>query len=312
VIPEEIYDVIIIGAGPAGLTAGMYCKRAALKTVLFEGGLIGGQIAISKDVENYPGIEGIMGFDLAQKMYQQGQHFGLPVVQEGVSEIIPGDKMHLVRLDNGKHFGSIAVILAAGSSVRKLGIPGEAEYLGLGVSYCATCDGFFFRDKSVVVVGGGDTAVEEAIYLSKLASRVRLFHRGESLRASKILQERLMSDPKIEIAWNTVITGIRGDREAVKSVSFENNRTGKKGEMQTDGVFIFIGNDPNNQLIPAAVGTDERGFVITDEKCATNVPGIFAAGDLRKKFANQIVVAAADGCIAALASAHYVELYKAG
>jgi thioredoxin reductase (NADPH) len=194
--------------------------------------------------------------------------------------------------------------------MRKLGVPGEAEYLGSGVSYCATCDGFFFRDKTVVVVGGGDTAVEEALYLSRLTKKVRLVHRSNALRASKLLQNRLMAEPGVEVLWNTIITDIKGDGRTVNAVSFENTETGEKGAFQTDGVFIFIGYAPNNQLIPPEVRINEQGFVITDEKCETSVPGIFAVGDLRKKFANQIVVAAADGAIAALAAAHYVEERK--
>lgn len=309
---SDTYEVIIIGGGPAGLTAGLYCKRAAMKTVLFEKGLIGGQIAISKDVENYPGMEGITGFDLAEKLLHHTKSFGLPIVQQAVSEIIIGPEHHSVRLDNGDLLNSVAIILAAGGSVRKLGIPGEAEYLGTGVSYCATCDGFFFRDKTVVVVGGGDTAVEEALYLARLTRKVFLIHRGNTLRASRILQDRLMSESRIEIIWDTIISEIKGSGNAVTAVSFENTGTGERGELPTEGVFIFIGYSPNNQLIPAAVSMNNRGFVITDEQCATNVPGIFAVGDLRQKFANQIVVAAADGCVAALASAHYVELHKAG
>ncbi|MFI5296348.1 MAG: thioredoxin-disulfide reductase [Thermodesulfovibrionales bacterium] len=309
---DETYEVIIVGAGPAGLTAGLYSQRAALKTVLFERGLIGGQIAISKDVENYPGMEAITGFDLAEKMAHHARSFGLNVVQQDVEAVTAGPDIHSVRLAGGELVRTVALILAAGGSVRKLGIPGEGEYLGLGVSYCATCDGFFFRGKTVVVVGGGDTAVEEALYLSKLARKVYLIHRKKTLRASKILQSRLLSEPMIEIVWNTIITEIRGSGSAVEAVSLENTETGEKGELTTDGVFIFIGYSPNNQLIPSGVRMNEQGFVITDEKCATNIPGIFAVGDIRQKFANQIVVAAADGCIAALAAAHYVEAHKAG
>lgn len=309
---DETYEVIIVGAGPAGLTAGLYSQRAALKTVLFERGLIGGQIAISKDVENYPGVEAITGFDLAEKMAHHARSFGLSVVQQEVEAVTAGPDLHSVRLAGGELVRTVALILAAGGSVRKLGIPGEGEYLGLGVSYCATCDGFFFRGKTVVVVGGGDTAVEEALYLSKLARKVYLIHRKETLRASKILQSRLLSEPMIEIVWNTIITEIRGSGSAVEAVSLENTETGEKGELTTDGVFIFIGYSPNNHLIPSGVRMNEQGFVITDEKCATNIPGIFAVGDIRQKFANQIVVAAADGCIAALAAAHYVEAHKAG
>ncbi len=309
---NETFDVIIVGGGPAGLTAGIYCQRAALKTVLFEKGLLGGQIAISKDVENYPGVEGITGFDLAEKMLSHARHFGLNVVQQEVAEVIAGPELHSVRLADGRLLRTVALILAAGGSVRKLGIPGEGEYLGLGVSYCATCDGFFFRGKTVVVVGGGDTAVEEALYLSRLVKKVYLVHRGSALRASKLLQSRLLSESSIEIFWDTVITEIKGSDSSVESVSFENIRTREKGELATDGVFIFIGYAPNNQLIPSDVRMNEQGFVITDEKCETNIPGIFAVGDIRQKFASQIVIAAADGCIAALAAAHYIEERKAG
>lgn len=307
----QSYEVIIVGGGPAGLSAGLYCRRAALKTVLFEKGLPGGQIAISKDVENYPGMEAITGFDLAEKMLHHVQSFGLEILQREVSSVSAGSDRHSVRIADGELFQADALILAAGGSVRKLGVPGEAEYLGSGVSYCATCDGFFFRDKTVVVVGGGDTAVEEALYLSKLTKKVYLVHRRDSLKASRILQERLMNEPKIALIWNTVITEIKGDGRAVEAVLYEDTVTGEKGEFPADGVFIFVGYSPNNQLIPAEVRMNGQGFVITDDKCATNVPGIFAAGDVRQKFANQIVVAAADGCIAALAAAHHVEMLKA-
>src|SRR5512135_3566751 len=200
------YDVIIVGGGPAGLAAGLYCKRAALETVLFERGLLGGQIAISKEVENYPGVEGITGFDLAEKLVHHAQSFGLRIIQQEIAAINAGPDLHSVRLSNSDMLHTVALILALGGTARKLGIAGEAEYLGSGVSYCATCDGFFFRDKTVVVIGGGDTAVEEALYLSRLAKKVYLVHRGSSLRASKLLQERLMSEPRIEVIWNTIIT----------------------------------------------------------------------------------------------------------
>ena len=309
-VQTETYEVIIVGGGPAGLAAGIYCKRAAMKTILFEKGLIGGQIAISKEVENYPGVEGITGFDLAEKLIHHARSFNLHVVQQGVLEIKTGSDLHSVLLADGQVLQTVALILAVGGTARKLGIPGEAEYLGAGVSYCGTCDGFFFRDKTVLVVGGGDTAVEEALYLSRLASKVTLVHRGNTMRAEKILQSRLMNEPRIKVILNSIITEIRGDGKAVNAVSFENVETGSKVEIPTDGVFIFIGYSPNNQLIPPEVRMNELGYVITDEKCETSVPGIFAAGDLRQKFANQIVVAAADGCIAALGAARYVEVQR--
>jgi thioredoxin reductase (NADPH) len=313
VMKENVaYDVIIVGGGPAGLAAGLYSQRAALKTVLFEKGPPGGQIAISKEVENYPGIEGITGFDLAEKLYNHARSFGLRVIQEEVVEITAGPGYHSVRLANGDLLRTVALILGVGGTPRKLGVPGEADYLGRGVSYCGTCDGFFFKDKTVVVVGGGDTAVEEALILSRLAAKVRLVHRGNALTAGKLLQQRLLATPGIDIVWKTIITEIKGNDGSVNSVSYENTETGKRGEFSTDGLFIFIGYIPNNSVIPPAVRRNERGFIITDEKCETSVPGIFAIGDLRSKFANQIVVAAADGAIAALAAAQYVEERKAG
>ena len=307
---KEAYEVIIVGGGPAGLVAGLYCKRAALKTVLLEKGVLGGQIAISKEVENYPGVEGITGFDLAEKLVHHAEAFALPVVQQEVVAVTVGNGMHSIELANGDGLQTVALILAAGGTARKLGVPGEAAYLGAGVSYCATCDGFFFRDKTVVVVGGGDTAVEEALYLSRLAKKVYLVHRRDTLRAGKLLQSRLAAEPGIHILWNTIINSVLGDDKTVRAVSFENISTGEKGELSTDGVFIFVGYSPNNQLVPSAVHTNEFGFVVTDETGATSVPGIFAAGDLRQKFANQIVVAAADGCVAALGAARYVEMRK--
>jgi thioredoxin reductase (NADPH) len=307
---QEINEVIIIGGGPAGLAAGLYCKRAALKTMLLEKGLLGGQIAISKDVENYPGMEGITGFDLAEKLVHHVQTFGLNIVQQEVASVNAGTDLHSVRLVNGDLQQAIALILALGGTARKLGIPGESEYLGSGVSYCGTCDGFFFRDKTVVVVGGGDTAVEESLFLSRLAKKVLLVHRKNTLRANKLLQSRLKAERTIEVIWNTIVTEIKGNGKVVERVSLENTETGERGDISTDGVFIFIGYSPNNQLIPSAVRINELGFVITDEKCETSVPGIFAVGDIRQKFANQIVVAAADGCIGALAAARYVELQR--
>ena len=308
---QDNYDVIIVGGGPAGLAAGLYCKRSGLKTVLVEKGMLGGQLAISKEVENYPGIEGGTGFDLAEKMAHHARAFGLEVLQEEAESVTTGPGPHTVRLTNGREFRSVCLILALGGMARKLGVPGESEYFGSGVSYCATCDGFFFRDKTVAVVGGGDSAAEEAIHLARITKKVHLIHRRDSLRAGKMLQKRLCSEPKIECVWNTVVREIRGKDRMVNGLALENTKSGQKSELAVDGVFIRVGFYPNNQLIPDAIRMNDRGYVVTDEKCETSVPGIFAVGDLRQKYANQIVVAAADGCIAALAAAHHVEERKA-
>jgi thioredoxin reductase (NADPH) len=304
---KEKHDVIIIGGGPAGLAAGLYCRRAALDTVLLEKGLLGGQIAISKDVENYPGVRGITGFDLAERMVDHARAFGLSIVQQEVLEVFPGRSCHAVRLADGEVLRSTVIILALGGTARRLNVPGESEYLGRGISYCATCDGPFFRDKNVVVVGGGDTAVEESLYLSRVAKRVSLVHRGGELRASRILEERLRAEPRIEIIGNAIIAEVRGDGDKVTSAILEEVETGERRVMDADGVFVCIGHYPNNLLVPAEIAMNGKGFVITDEKGATNVEGIFAAGDLREKFANQIVIAAADGTTAAIAAAHYIE-----
>jgi thioredoxin reductase (NADPH) len=309
---SESYDVIIVGGGPAGLAAGLYCMRSGLKTVLIEKGLLGGQLAISKEVENYPGIEGGMGFDLAEKMAHHARSFGLEVLQKEALSVTAGTGLHTVRLADNEAHEAVCLILALGGTARKLGVPGEAEYFGSGVSYCATCDGFFFRDKIVAVVGGGDSAVEEAIHLARLVKKAYLIHRRDALRAGKMLQQRLRAEPKIELVWNTVVREIKGRDRSVSSLALENTESGQTTDLDVDGVFIRAGYYPNNQLIPDAIRMNERGFVITDEKCETSVPGIFAVGDLRQKYANQIVVAAADGAIAALAAAHFVEARKAG
>jgi thioredoxin reductase (NADPH) len=305
---ERRFDVIIIGGGPAGLVAGLYSKRAAMETLLVEKGLLGGQIAISKDVENYPGVEGITGFELAEQMVRHARSFGLLIEQREIVEVIPGRGCHVVRTADNDVLRATALILAMGGTARKLGVPGEAEYLGSGVSYCATCDGQFFRERTVVVVGGGDTAVEEAAYLARIANRVFLVHRGDALRASRILQDRVLAESRIEIIGQAFVSEIRGNGEAVQSVVIENIESGDRTILPAEGVFILIGYIPDNRLVPAGVSVDSEGFVVTDEKNASAVPGIFVAGDLRRKYANQIVIAAADGAVAALAASRYVEM----
>jgi thioredoxin reductase (NADPH) len=308
---SQFYDLVIVGGGPGGLTAGIYAMRAALNTVLVEKGLAGGQVANSDSVENYPGFESITGFDLSQKFLQHAQSYGLKIIQREAVSIEPGLDYHSVHLDNGNVLEAHSVILAAGGSPRQLDVPGEKEYYGKGISYCATCDGFFFREKTVVVVGGGDTAMEEALYLAKLAKHVYLVHRRDALRASRILQQRVMAECKIEILWNTIVTEIKADDQGVCAVALQDTKNDEQRELPTEGVFIFVGFLPNNQLVPAGVTMNASGYVMTDEKCETSIPGLYVVGDLRQKYARQIVVAAGDGCTAALAAAHHVETKKA-
>ena len=308
---NEIYDLVIIGGGPGGLTAGIYAMRAALKTALIEMGVPGGQMNNSDSVENWPGDEFITGADLALKFSQHARSYGLEVITQEALEIEPGLELHAVKLDNGDRLSTHAVILATGGSPRELNIPGEKEFYGKGVSYCAVCDGFFFRDKTVVVVGGGDTAAEESLYLAKLAKQVYLVHRRDALRAGALLQQRVKAECKIEILWNSLVTEIRADAQGVSAVKLENTQTGNKSDLAADGVFIFIGFEPNNKLVPAGTKMNASGYVVTDEKCETNIPGIYVIGDLREKYFRQIVISASDGATAALAAAHYVETRKA-
>jgi len=304
---REFYDLIIVGGGPGGLSAGIYALRASMRTVLIESAAPGGQIMKSDRVENYPGFKEISGYELSQCFLEHAQSYRMEMLSQEAERVEPGLQHHTVWLGNGDALKTHTVILATGGTPRKLNIPGEETYYGRGVSYCAVCDGFFFRNKTVVVVGGGDTAVEESLYLAKLAEKVFLVHRRDELRASMILQERLTCERNVEILWNSVMTAIRATDNEVSAVDLENTRTGETSRLSADGVFIFIGFDPNNQLVPAGTRMNGDGYVVTDEKCETNNPGIFAIGDLREKYARQIVVAAADGCTAALAAARYVE-----
>ncbi len=308
---DQMYDLIIVGGGPGGMSAGIYAMRAALKTVLVEKGAPGGQVNLSDEVENYPGFEHISGAELSMKFAEHARAYGIEEQYEEVTAIEPGLDHHTVKLASGKVLTSHTVILATGGSPRKLGIPGEDELYGKGVSYCAVCDGFFFRGKEVIVVGGGDSACEEALYLAKLASKVYLVHRRDALRASMILQERVKEDCNIEILWNTVVNEIKEGDDGVNGVTLQDTQSQEQRVMPIDGVFIFIGFIPNNQLVPAGTRMNADGFVVTDEKCETNNPGVYAIGDLRERYARQIVLAAGDGCLAALAAAHYVEVRKA-
>jgi thioredoxin reductase (NADPH) len=309
---NEIYDLVIVGGGPGGLTAGIYAMRAALKTALVEKGAPGGQMVNSAEVENYPGLGTIGGAELSMKMAEHAQSYDLEIINKEASSVEPGLEHHTVRLDDGAALSAHAVILATGGYPRRLNVPGENEYYGKGVSYCAVCDGFFFRDKTVAVIGGGDTAAEEALYLSKLAKQVYLVHRRDALRAGMILQQRLKAECKIEILWDTVVTTIKATDGAVTAVDLKNVKSNAVRELPVDGAFIFVGFKPNNKLVPAGIERNAQGYVVTDNRCQTNTPGIYAIGDLRAKYARQIVIAAGDGATAALAAAHYVESKKAG
>ena len=306
----DFYDLIIIGGGPGGLSAAIYAMRAAMKTVLVEKGITGGQVTMSDEVENYPGFIHISGAELSMKFTQHAKSYDLEMISQEVTELDPGIDYHTVKLANGESLKAHAVILATGGSPKKLDIPGEREFYGKGVSYCATCDGFFFRGKTVVVVGGGDSAAEEALYLAKLCKKVYIAHRRDELRASKILQKRIFDDCNIEMLWNTVVTDIKAGSDGVERVGLKDTVTAAARNLDVNGVFIFIGFNPNNQLVPAGTRMNADGMVVTDEKCETNSPGLYVIGDLREKFARQIVLSAADGCTAALAAAYFVEAKK--
>jgi thioredoxin reductase (NADPH) len=308
---DNLYDIIIVGGGPGGLSAAIYAMRGALKTALIEKGIPGGQMNLSDEVENYPGYTRINGSELSMKFAEHARDYGIEEINQEVVAIEPGLEYHSVQMADGTTLNTHAVILATGGSPRTLNIPGEKENYGLGISYCAVCDGFFFRGKHVIVVGGGDSACEEGLYLAKLAAKVSIVHRRDELRASRILQQRVEADCNMEVIWNAIVTEIKAGDDGVSGVVLEDTQSGDQREMPIDGVFIFIGFEPNNHLVPKGVKMNADGFVITDEQCASTIPGIYAIGDLREKYARQVVLSAADGCMAALSAAHYVETQKA-
>jgi thioredoxin reductase (NADPH) len=299
-------DLLIIGGGPAGLTAGMYAARARIPVILLEKGLAGGQMGATETIENYPGFsEPILGFELAQKMEEHAKRFGVKVFQEEVTDLAPNDQGFVVNTDSGQSYEAKAIILACGASPVKLGIPGELDLAGKGVSYCAVCDGPFFRDDEVAVIGGGDSAVEEAVYLARFASGVHLIHRRDELRAIKDIQERAFNEPKVTIHWSHVPVEITGDSE-VKILKIRSVKDGKESELPVKGVFFYVGLKPNTSGVQCPVETDEAGFVITDTEMACSLPGIFAAGDVRSKQLRQISTAVGDGALAAYSAQQYL------
>jgi thioredoxin reductase (NADPH) len=300
-------ELIIVGGGGAGLAAAQYGARGNLRTLLLEELASGGQALVIDTLENYPGIsEPVVGFDFAQRMEQQATRFGAELVNAAVSSIRKDKAIFTVQTDRGA-FTALAVILATGAAHRRLGVPGEEKYAGRGVSYCATCDGPFFRGKRMLVVGGGDAACDETMYLANLASSVLMIHRKDKLRAQKSLAERVLKNPKVEVRFNTELARIEGDG-AVRKAILRNNRTGEEREEELAAVFIFVGSDPRTGLVEGlGVGKDEAGYVVTDQKMMTSVPGLFAAGDVRASPFRQLVVAAAEGAIAAHAAGQYID-----
>ena len=298
------YEVIIIGGGPGGLTAGLYTSRAGLKTLLVERGVFGGQIVNAQRVDNYPGFpDGISGFELASLMHQQAIKYGLETITAEVTGLKSGHTYSV--LTNEGNFEAGAIIIAAGSQYIKLGVAGEEKLLGHGVSYCATCDGFLFRDLDVAVVGGGDTAITDALELSQHASNVYVIHRRDQLRAGQVLQQQTFAQPKLKFVWDTVVEDITGEG-MVSGVRLRNVKTGEISTLPVAGVFVAIGFEPNSQCFDDIVDVDETKHIITDELMATSVPGIFAVGDVRRNSARQITSAVGDGATAAISAFKYL------
>jgi len=303
--PNRSYQVVIIGGGPAGLTAGLYCARSRFHTLLIEKGIIGGQITNAERVENYPGFpRGISGIELGQLIHEQATSYGLELLLAEVTKVVPSSRRNLVSTSEGD-FVAESIIIASGSQFRKLGVPGEDKFVGKGVSYCATCDGPLFKGKTVALIGGGDAAVTEALHLSKFASSVKVVHRRSQLRASKILQERALSEPKIEFIWDTIITQIEG-AGTVKQLVLKNTKNGKISILELAGVFVAIGSEPNSAQWRGLLPLDEAGYIITNELMETKIPGIFAAGDVRHNSARQVITAAGDGATAAISVARFL------
>ncbi len=303
------YDLIIIGGGPAGLTAGIYAVRARLNVILYEKLVPGGQIIVTDWVENYPGFpEGISGMDLVEKIVEQAKRLGLKIENnEVISLDVSGQLKRVIFPD--KTVTAHAIIIATGAHPKKLGVEGEDAFIGKGISFCATCDGPFYKNKVVAAVGGGDTAVQEGIFLTRFAKKVYLIHRRDQLRATKILQERAFANNKIDFVWNSVVTSIEGS-DGLEKLTVKNVKTGETKEIPVDGCFVWVGILPNSGFIPDTIKTDEYGFVITNHKMETSVSGIFSAGDGRSTPLRQIATAVGDAAIAAFSAEHYIESLK--
>jgi len=300
------YDVVIIGAGPAGLAAGLYAARARRKTILIEKNVTGGQVAVTAVIENYPGIHEVNGFDLGQQMQTQAEKYGMEMAYAQVQSITPqSDGRHLVALDNDDAYMAKAVIVTAGADYVRLGIPGEDRLTGYGVSYCATCDAAFFKDMPTVVVGGGDSALDEGLFVTRYASSVTVIHRRDELRAGAYLQERAFAEPKMNFIWDTVVEEVNGESE-VESLTLKNLKTGETSTLPTKAMFVFIGHNPNSSFVEGLLNMDAGNHVIVNEWMDTNVPGIFAAGEIRVNAAKQVITSAGDGATAAIRADHYI------
>jgi len=304
----EAYDLVIIGGGPAGLTAAIYAGRARVPTAVLVGTLPGGQPANTAGVDNFPGFpDGIAGSELAQRFQSQAKRFGAHVAPEAVTEVDLSEQPFAVWASK-KAYQARAVIIATGAAPRRLGIPGEDKFYGRGVSSCATCDGFFYRDKQVVVVGGGDSAVDEAIFLTKFAKKVTVIHRRDELRATKIYQERAFANPRIDFVWDSVVEEILGD-QTVTGVRVRNVKTEESSMLKTDGVFIYIGMEPKSELFVGQLELDRQGYIVSNRRQHTNVPGVFVAGDVQDPYYRQVVIAAGTGAIAAMEAERYLGEY---
>lgn len=300
-----IYDTLVIGSGPGGMTAALYAGRSNLKVGLIEQGAPGGQMNNTSDIENYPGFETISGPDLSMKMYEPLEKFGVENIY-GIVENIEdhGDFKRVLTAD--EHYDAKTIIVATGAKDRLVGVPGEQEYNSRGVSYCAVCDGAFFRDQDLLVIGGGDSAVEEGIYLTQFAKKVTIVHRRDQLRAQKILQDRAFVNDKIDFIWDSVVEEIKGDDVKVRSVAIKNVKTGQVTDHDFGGIFVYVGLDPVSSMVKDLGITDEAGWVITDDKMKTSRPGIFAIGDIRQKDLRQIATAVGDGAIAGQEVYNYI------
>ena len=304
---DPTLDLVIVGGGPAGLCAAMYAGRGMLRAVLLERGIPGGELLNTEKIEDYPGFTSILGPELAAKMTEHAQAFGADIRMETVEGIErAGDEGFLVTTSSGTEFRAPAVILTAGGTPTKLDVPGEQEYAGRGVSYCAVCDGAFFKGETIAVVGGGDAAVEEADYLTRYASKVYIIHRRHEFRASRVVQDRALANPKIEVIWNTRVLDMVGNERGLQHLNLESTVTAEKSQLAVTGCFVFIGFKPNSGLVKEHVAHDPNGYLITDERMMTSIPGLFAAGDLRVQLTRQVTTAVGDATTAAIAVEKYL------